>query len=256
MLYVYGVTRSGREQPSAAGLGTPPERVRLVESGPLAAAVSELPDDYVLRDEDARAHLQVLIGLLADGPVLPIRMGTVAPGEDVVRHEVLDAVQDELTGRLDSIEGLVELHLDADDDEQASVAAVAEQAGPRPGPGSDLAARIQFGEEIAALLVDYRRQLASEIVEELRPLARRDAPRAVVKSAEDPTLRWAFLVDQADLPKFDAAVAAIRTEHPELVIRYAGPLPPSHFVDAQPSAEIHDTTTDRFQSQGAWGWDA
>jgi hypothetical protein len=256
MLYVYGVTRSGREQPAAAGLGSPPEQVRLLESGPIAAAVSELPDDYVLQDEDARAHLQVLIGLLADGPVLPIRMGTVAPGEAAVRNEVLDAAQAELAGRLDSIDGLVELHVDADDEERASIAAVAELAGPRPGPGSDLASRIQFGEEIAGLLVDYRRRLAEEIVDELRPLARRDTPRSALNSAEDPMLRWAFLVAQDDLPRFDAAVAAIRTEHPELAIRYAGPLPPSHFVDGRPSTEEQETTTDRFQSQGAWGWDA
>src|SRR5262245_25592963 len=103
MLYVYGVTRSGRQHPAAAGLGSPPEQVRLIESGSVAAAVSELPDDYVLQDEDARAHLQVLIGLLADGPVLPVRMGTLAPGEEAVRSEVLDAAQTELSGRLDSI---------------------------------------------------------------------------------------------------------------------------------------------------------
>lgn len=255
MLYVYGVTRSGREHPAAAGLGSPPEQVRLIESGPIAAAVSELPEDYVLQDEDARAHLQVLIGLLADGPVLPIRMGTVAPDEDAVRSDMLEPAQDELTSRLDSIEGFIELHVDADDDEPASIAAVAESAGPRPGPGADLASRIEFGEEIAGLLIDYRRGLAEKIVEELRPLAQRDTPRSTVRSAEDPTLRWAFLVAQDDLPRFDAAVAAVRTEHPELAIRYAGPLPPSHFVDGQPSTDAPDPTTDSFQSQGAWGWD-
>lgn len=256
MLYVYGVTRSGRDEPAAAGLGTPPERVRLVESGPIAAAVSELPDDYVLQDEDARAHLHVLIGLLADGPVLPVRMGTLAPGEEAVRGEVLDAAQAELTSRLDSIDGFVELHLDADDDEPTSIAAVVQLAGARPDPGADLASRIQFGEEIASLLVDYRQRIATEIVNELRPLAERDTPRSTISTAEDPTLRWAFLVARADLPRFDAAVADLRSRHPELAIRYTGPLPPSHFVDAQPPAEEQDTTTDSFQPQGAWGWGA
>lgn len=256
MLYVYGVTRSGREQPSAAGLGSPPEQVRLVESGPIAAAVSDLPDDYVLQDEDARAHLQVLIGLLAEGPVLPIRMGTVAPGEEAVRNEVLDAGQAELASRLDSIDGLVELHVDADDDEAASIAEVAKSATPPPGPGSDLASRIEFGEEIASLLVDYRQRIAEEIVERLRPLAESDTPRSTVNSAEDPTLRWAFLVQQDDLPRFDAAVAEVRARYPELAVRYAGPLPPSHFVAGQPTTEPPEAMTDSFQSQGAWGWDA
>jgi hypothetical protein len=181
-------------------------------------------------------------------------MGTLALGDEAVRGEVLDAAQPELTSRLDSIDGLVELHLDADDDEPASIAAVAQLAGARPEPGAGVASRIQFGEEIASLLVDYRQRLAAEIVGELQPLAQRDTPRSTIHTAEDPMLRWAFLVDRQDLPRFDAAVAELRSRHPELAIRYAGPLPPSHFVDGQPSAQQQDPPADSFQSQGAWGW--
>src|SRR3954447_10501315 len=104
MLYLYGVTRADREQPKLEGLGSPPAGGRPVEAGPGGGAatgrargaggggppVTELPDDYVVEEEDARAHLQVLIGLLEAGPVLPLRMGTVAPGEEAVRSEVLD----------------------------------------------------------------------------------------------------------------------------------------------------------------------
>src|SRR4051794_26892025 len=104
MLYLYGVTRSDREAPAVAGLGAPPGPVRLVDSGPVAVAVSEMPDDYLVQDEDARTHLAVLIELLSGGPVLPIRLGTVAPTADAVRRDVLDAAQPELVRGLDELD--------------------------------------------------------------------------------------------------------------------------------------------------------
>jgi hypothetical protein len=255
MLYIYGVTRAGREQPSDTGLGEPPAPVRLVESGPVAAVVSELPDDFVVQDDDARAHLQVLIGLLDGGPILPVRMGTVAPGEDAVRAEVLDTARAELVSRLDSVDGLVELHVDADDDEAASIAAVARTARLQLSTGGDLSARIQLGEEVAQLLVEHRQQLAEQIVAELRPLAVQDTPRSTLRSAEDPMLRWAFLVPRDDLARFDGAIVEVRQQNPELAIRYAGPLPPSHFVDWQPAA-AETEPSDSFHASGAWGFEA
>jgi hypothetical protein len=257
MLYVYGVTRAGRGQPSVDGLGAPAARVELIESGPIAAAVSELPDGYELHDEDAHAHLHVLTELLDEGPVLPVRMGTVAPNPDVVRSEVLDISQAELVAKLDSVDGFVELHVDADDDEAESIAALVRGGGlevPRP---ADLSGRIELGEQIAGMLIEHRRQVADEILAELRPLGIRDAPRSAINTGEDPVLRWAFLVAQEDVPQFDQAVADVRTKHPELEIRYAGPLPAAHFADAQPASRpTTPEQTDAFQSQGSWGWNA
>jgi gas vesicle protein GvpL/GvpF len=255
MLYLYGVTLAGREQPGMGGLGAPPERVRLVESGPVAAAVSELPDDYVVQDEDARAHLQVLIGLLDSGPVLPVRMGTVARSPDDIRSDVLDSARDDLVRRLNDLDGLVELHVDVDDDEGRSIAELTRSGRLTAHPGADLASRIEFGQRVAELLIEHRRQVAEEIVDALRPLASRDAPRSTIRSAEDPLLRWAFLVPLDEIGKFDHAVAGIRNAHPELNLSYTGPLPPSHFVDWAPGAESPSTPTDSFQAQGAWGWE-
>jgi hypothetical protein len=255
MLYLYGVTHARREQPALVGVGAPPAPVRLVQSGPVAAAVSEVPEDWTVHDEDARAHLQVLIGLLEQGPVLPVRLGTVAPGPDEVRTEVLDAAQQELVGQLDALDGLVELQVDADDDEAASIARLTRSGELHPDRSTDLASRIELGQQIAEQLVAYRHRVADEILNALRPLAVRDVPRATIRSAEDPVLRWAFLVAEDEIARFDAAVVAVRTEHPELVLRYAGPLPPSHFVDWQPGGRTPSEQTDSFQAQGAWGWD-
>jgi hypothetical protein len=251
MLYVYGVVRGDHPPSQVNGVGSPPGDVRMVSSGPLAAPVSEIPSDFAVAESDAHAHLHVLTGLLRDGPVIPLRLGTVAPDDDAVRVEVLDAQRAAMVQRLDSLDGLVELHVDADDDEEEAIAAVATAA---PGAGAqslDLEAKLEFGEQIAALLMEHRRGLAEQILADLRPIAVTDTPRSLIQGPEDPVLRWAFLVKQDDLKIFDEAVVGVRSKHPSLAIHYVGPVPAAHFVDWQTSSEPDD---DNFSGQGHWGW--
>jgi hypothetical protein len=252
MLYVYGVVRAGHPPPARDGVGSPACPVQMIESGPLAAAVSELPDGFDLGEQDAHAHLAVLIALLATGTVIPLRMGTAAPDEDAVRSAVLDSAQDAMVRRLQGLDGLVEVHVDADDDEAESIAAVARAAGLEPAGGLDFATKLELGHEVAGRLLEHRRRLAAEIVAELQPMAVADVARRLSQGPEDPVLRWAFLVKRDDLEAFDEAVVAVRSRHPSMSIRYVGPLPPSHFVDRQqpePNSE-----QDSFSASGSWAW--
>lgn len=253
MRYVYGVVRSAHQAPSELyGVGKPPAAVRLVSSGPLAAVVSDVKEGFVVEEPDARAHVHVLIGLLGGGPVIPLRLGTVAADDDAVRAEVLDAARDELANALDGLDGLVELHVDADDNEAEVIAAVAGAAPIRPGESLDFQSALELGQHVAQLLVEHRQRLADEIVERLRPIAVRDTPRSVIKGPEDPVLRWAFLVKADDIATFDDTVVSIRAAYPSLAIRYVGPLPAAHFVDWSTTPDSDET--DPFETQGNWGW--
>lgn len=109
MRFVYGVVRAGHPEPQLAGVAGAP--VELVRSGDLAAAVSDSPEGLVLHDEDAFVQLDVLIGLLADGPVLPVRFGTVVEDDEAVCADVLG--DPSLAGALESLADVVELHVDA-----------------------------------------------------------------------------------------------------------------------------------------------
>jgi hypothetical protein len=253
VLYVYGVVRAGH--PAAAdvvGMGQPPGEVRFVASGPVAAPVGVVPDDFVVDEAAARAHLHSLISLLGGGPVLPLRLGTVADDDDAVRAEVLDPARSDLVRWLDELDGLVELHVDADDNEAEAIAAIAE-AAPRPESASDLASKLELGQQVGSLLMEQRQRLAAGIVDRLRPIAVSDTPRSVIRGPEDPVLRWAFLVKLDDISIFDEAVTGIRSEYPSLSINYVGPLPAAHFVDWDPpSAQENDA--DSFRAGGNWGW--
>jgi hypothetical protein len=252
--YLYGVVRAGHPEPNCPGVGSPPGDVRLVESGPLAAAVTDLADDFELDENDARAHLDVLVRLLSGGPVLPLRLGTVAPDDDAIRAEVLDAARAELVERLDALVDLVELHVDADDDETETIAAIARTTQLSVGPATDLSAKLELGREVAELIVEQRRQLADQIVGELRPFALGDLPRSMIRGPEDPMLRWAFLVRRDDVADFDQAVIAVRSHHPKTAIRYVGPLPPAHFIDWQQDSDPQVAQPDSFSASSSWGF--
>ncbi|OAA23361.1 Gas vesicle synthesis protein GvpL/GvpF [Frankia sp. EI5c] len=259
---LYGIVRAGHRLPepgTALGIGSPPSPLRLVCSGPLAAVVSAAADLGEIGEREAVRHLEILQGLLADGPVLPVRLGTVAPDDGAVRAEVLEPVQDSLPERLDAIDGLVELHLDVGEAEETELAeAVGATSLAHSPPPEDLDGRLELGQRIAELVVAHRTEQAREILDALCPLARADQPRRHHGGPEDPLLSWAFLVPAEALGDFDAAVDRLRADRPQLTIEYVGPLPAVDFVefpdrvltDAQPAAADGDT----FGGSGRWGW--
>src|SRR4051812_12436577 len=207
MLYLYGAVRPGQDAPDQPGIGDPPPPVWSISGADASLLVSDLPDDYALQDEDARSHLQVLTAALRDGPVVPLRMGTVAESEREAR-EVLTAGGQQLRAALDALDGLVELEVDADDDEAAAIAAVGRQIPSTPSAPADLATRIDLGQQVATLVMEHRRAVAAHVVERLRRLAVDDVPRSQISGPEDPILRWAFLVKRADIESFDEAMTA------------------------------------------------
>lgn len=251
MLYIYGVVPAGQDPPAREGVGSPPQPVRALAGPSVTALVSELPDGYQVHEEDARQHLQVLIAALQDGPVVPLRMGTVATDE-AQAAEVIAAAETDLAGTLESLAGLVELQVDADDEVDDVVELVTRAAPPVDLAGADLATRIEVGQRVAELVTEHRREVAGTIVDRLRRLSVDDVPRAQIGGPEDPVLRWAFLVKREDVELFDDAVVALRAEFPSLSFRYVGPLPAAHFVAREPVPATEPADT--FRGNGSWGW--
>lgn len=252
MLYLYGVVRGDHPAPKAGGIGSPPARVQVIGSNEVAVAASDIEGDTELKEPDAHAHLGVLIDLLSRGPVLPLRMGTVAPDEAAVRSELLDPATSELLARLEVLDGRVEVQLDVDDDESSALAELAGEFEPDARSAGDFAERLELGRQVGELLVDRRRRLGEQILEEFRELAVDDVPRAVLKGPEDPVLRWAFLIEAKDIGRFDDTVGRLRNRYPGVAIRHVGPLPAAHFVD-----RIQTTVTepsDSFEQSGSWSW--
>lgn len=253
MRYVYGIVRSGHPGTDQHGIDPRGGAVTLVDSAQLAAAVSDVDENLEVTEDAARVHLNVLIDLLRSGPVLPVRLGTLAGTDGEVRREVLDANAPHLTLLLDAFADLVEVQVDADDDEIEALTAVASVPGLRGSRPPDLGEAIEQGRQIAAALMARRAYLADQVVNRLRPLAVDDVPRATIRGPEDPTLRWAFLIRRDDLQLLDETIVALRAEFPTLNFRYVGPLPPSHFLDRTGGAAAA-SDEDTFSNDAHWGW--
>jgi hypothetical protein len=239
---VCGIVRSAPAELSQ------PLAMRLVRSASLAAVVRDIADDAVLGDDDAEHYFESLVALLSHGPVLPVRFGTVAPDDDAVRSELLDAASSELAARLEMLDGLVEvrIHVELDPAEEARRLGSSSTRGrwrTRAGSAS-LEDRIELGQEISEALGEQRDQLGDRLVEHLGDLA---VAHAHLRSEEVTELRHAYLVRADELFAFDAKVEALRAGlPPTYTIEYVGPLPPFDFTDLD--IELRERAKSR------WGW--
>ena len=245
-LQLLGVVR--RDHPPISGkdrLG-----VRLVESGELAAAVTELAEGTELHEEDATRHLDLLILLLRDGPVLPLAFGTVSPDENAVRTEVLDPAADDLLRRLDAVDGFVEARLEIRFDESTALRDVM-QHDPRlrgladeARGDSPLDRRLALGEAVSGDLQEWRRANAEAVLPMLEGAIEEVAE---LESSEPLQQRWAFLVREDELDVLDEAVGKVRTAlGTAAAMEYVGPLPVYSFL-GEPRVEPA-------QQRSAWGW--
>lgn len=249
-LLVLGVVRRGHP-PLSTGREGDALGVRLVESGALAAAVTEIDEQAQLSEDDAARHLDILIMLLRDGPVLPLAFGTVSPDDDAVRSEILQAAATDLEPRLEAVDGYVETRLDIRFDESVGLRAVMESdqrlrdlAARTSGGDSSLDARIALGEEVSMHLAHWRAQQ----VEAIAPAFEGVVEGIVELEASEPLQqRWAFLVRAGQLAALDQVVGKLRASlGKEASMEYVGPLPVYSFLQ---EAKAGPT-----EQRSAWGW--
>jgi hypothetical protein len=227
-----------------------PAHPRAVVAGPLAAAVSEAPAGE-LGPEDAVAHLDLLVALVAEVPVLPLPLGTTAPDDDAVREEVLVPAAEQLQRRLAAVADVVEVRLDLAFDTDAVVAdiahgdpEIARLAAASRGPGTGLAERMALGEAVAERVADAE----AAMVEEWTAPVAAVAERVAVLAADEQVRRSAYLVRRDRLGAADAAVERLRaTAEGRADVEYVGPLPVYSFLDDVPAAAEPAPTS-------RWGW--
>jgi len=229
---------------------TGPVRPRAVTAGALAAAVSEAPEEGLTPD-DAVAHLDLLVTLAADVPVLPLPLGTMAPDDEAVRDEVLTPAADQLEQQLEAVAGFVEVRLDLAFDTDAVVAdiagadpEIARLAARTRVRGAGVAERMALGEAVAGRVADAEAALVEEWTAELGEIAERSSQLA----ADEQVRRLAFLVRRDRLPDADAAVAQLRAAAAGLAeVEYVGPLPLYSFLDDGPVGPEPVASS-------RWGW--
>ncbi|MFF3461999.1 GvpL/GvpF family gas vesicle protein [Streptomyces sp. NPDC001984] len=235
-VYIYSIT--GRQHPlrlsDLSSVGESPADLRTVTAGSLCAVVSDAPEDLRPKRRDLNAHQEVQERLMADGTVLPMRFGLMAADDDAVRL-ALKQHDEEYTERLQALEGCVEYHLKASQDEDALLRQIlresnvarelnAEIRSGTAGPDAPL----RLGELVAQEVQARQETLAADVVGALRPLA-------LEFESSQPT--GADFVSASFLVTEDQEEAFLSTEMSvaeqlggDFTFRLNGPLPPYSFV--------------------------
>jgi hypothetical protein len=234
-LFLHGVVRASHRLPERS-------RFRLIGLDELAVVVSDRRENRELTEQEATAHLAELCALLPGGPVLPLRIGTVAVDEAAARAAVLALRLPLLRQHLDRLDGLAEMHVRLVFDEDTALRAVHGKAT-FTARGADLTSTIARGEQIAREIVAWRRGQADSM---LAPVSAMAQSVTLLEAPEHTEELRAYLVrlDQAEGVR--AAVAGLGG----VVATCTGPLPAFHFLDLAPgNARQPDG-----QPASRWGW--
>ncbi|MFG3261491.1 MULTISPECIES: GvpL/GvpF family gas vesicle protein [Streptomyces] len=239
--YVYGITAGSHPAlpEGLSGVGESPMPVRVLHAGDLAAIVSDAPEDLRPKRRDLLAHQAVLGEAGAEGCVLPMRFGSVAPDDDAVTGVLTERAEHYLE-RLRALENKVEYNVKASHVEEAvlhqvmaaspELRALAEAN--RQAGGGSYEQKLQLGEMVAAAVKGQEAEDAAEVQRVLEPFG------ADVEAGPEST-GWlanvSFLVDRDEAARFLEAAESLRESRPHLEVRVNGPLPPYSFVEPGPA---------------------
>ncbi|MFF5183339.1 GvpL/GvpF family gas vesicle protein [Streptomyces sp. NPDC000345] len=239
--YVYGITaRSHAALPEAlGGVGDPPRPVRVLAEGELAAVVSDAPEELRPKRKELLAHQNVLAEAGADGCVLPMRFGSIAPDDKSVTSVLAERAEHYLE-RLQALDNKVEYNVKASHVEEAvlhqvmadspELRALAEAN--RQAGGGTYEQRLQLGEMVASAVKAREAEDAAGVQQTLEPLA---AATSVGPESTGWLANVSFLVDRDSAAGFLEAVEELRKARSHLDVRVNGPLPPYSFVEPGPS---------------------
>nr|WP_206440695.1 GvpL/GvpF family gas vesicle protein [Streptomyces scabichelini] len=234
-MYVYAITSSDHPLRldglrTVGGVGS----LDAVVLGGLAAVVSPAPPQLRPKRRDLTAHQELQERLMADGAVLPMRFGLLAPDHAAVRA-ALEEKGEQYTRRLAELHGTTEFNLKAaraQDDLLREVLSESDRARrlnelTREGNGTH-EDRVALGELLVRQIDARQRLLADQIVQQLSGLAR---ARVEAAPAKDDFLNVSFLVARADAREFTEAGQRLARDYGEAYdFRLRGPLPPYSFA--------------------------
>jgi hypothetical protein len=223
-------------------IGGPEHPARILSFGDLAAVVSAVPARRLrIKRELLMAHEAVVMEAMERGDVIPLSFGTVARSDEVVVEELLRVSSDDLHQQLGMIQGCIELTLKVLwNQERLFEEIVAEHDRIRALRGAIAGAsvneQIELGQLTSEVIAAKSDQEVQAILDELEPLAVEVKLNRLLTDMM--MLNAAFLVEKPRLEAFDKQVNDLTvTEVGRLIFRYAGPVPPYHFVDLSVSWE-------------------
>ncbi len=240
--YVYGIVPGSATVPDLEESATMSDGPRVLADGPVGAVVEAIdPDRPLGRRRDLVAHSTVLNAVALEGPVLPMRFGSVVHDEAAVVEELLRPNREHFLDLLEQVSGKVQLNLRARSELDTvlaevvsgnrEVAELRRRTADLPEDATHYE-RIRLG-ELVAHEVDARRQRDAQVVlDVLAPHALDHVVRD--SSGMDAVTEVAFLVPADDHSALEQAAEALAEEMAGRVrLSLLGPLALYDFVQEQ-----------------------
>ncbi|MFE6381914.1 GvpL/GvpF family gas vesicle protein [Streptomyces roseolus] len=234
-VYVYSITAAAHpcRLDGLTGVGADPAPVRALAAGRLRAVVSDLREEIRPKRRDLTAHQEVQERLMADGAVLPLQFGYVAPDDGAV-VEVLQERADAYLAALERLRGRAEYHVKASREQDDLLREIlrdsdrARELNDRIRAGdADPRLPLMLGEIVAGEVRARQEALAAGLTEALASLAE---DHRVRDPAEGDVLNVSFLVRDDEKDAFLRTESRLSEETEGVEFRFSGPLPPYSFV--------------------------
>lgn len=239
--YVYGVVPALEGAPPAVP-GIDGSEVRLVRHGEVAAAVSEIELERPPgRRAELLAHNAVVDALSQQGPVIPVRFGSMMVDADSVVEDLLapdHAHYDDLLRRL---RGLHQFRFRATYVQETVLTEVVQQRPdiaelrrrtrdlPEGTLHPDL---VKLGELVSGAIESQRTQDADELMEAVSPLALAAHPRP--SGGVDGVLDVTLLVEDARTEELEHRLEDLaEAVHERIRLSLTGPMAPYDFVEGE-----------------------
>jgi hypothetical protein len=250
--YLFGIVRADAPLHAAEDLQLPGAGpIRSLEVGAVRAVVCDVDpgafaslrdpsaDDLELLATAAYAHDALLAGLAQQGPVLPLRLGTVVADDDTLRG-VLARHERTLASELDRLDGHAEWAVTVHLLEDASDAAASDVGSDDEAlTGRDYLQRRREALDLRGERWRTQEAVAGAVHARVAALAV-DAEIVGSRPLEDgapPLLHGVYLVADDRWPELERAVDDLRAAHPNASIEVSGPWPPYHFTAVELDAD-------------------
>ncbi|OPL09763.1 MAG: hypothetical protein AVO34_04925 [Firmicutes bacterium ML8_F2] len=235
--HLFGIVDSAQPKNlGQIGFGDPPSDVALVSCGQLAAVVGEAKDDYSVPErEDVLVHQKVLEIVMEEHTVLPMRFGTIAPGESDVL-ELLQSSYEDLLAEITRLRGTVEAGLkvfwlkEAVQREVEAKLGKIEDLKKEEDKKKAYEVAVKTGQIVQNIIEQWRERYTSSILKRLKP-------HAVDLRLNDVfgvqmLINSSFLLRKSAIEEFEHELEKVVQEFSDkLSFRYVAPVPPYNFVN-------------------------
>lgn len=239
--YVYAVVPADLAR-SVHETGVDEQPVGYVRHGNVAALTSPAVRDRVRPSRaNLAAHQHVVGSAHRNGPALPVRFGTVMPGETAVVQDLLEPGRHDFETLLSQLAGKDEYRVKCRYIGDVALREVVEgsrsiqRLRAKAGPNARPAMQMRLGELVFAGLERLRHQDAVAVIDALAPHVL--AWDQIEDATEDVALHAALLVDRAAVSRMEQALERFgQAQEHRLQIELIGPLPLWDFSQATQGA--------------------